>query len=103
MATWRAQCWLGSEVGYQDLEVQANTWSGAKSQLERIYGAEQIINLHEVNDSDSSSSGGGEIDGAGILVLAALAFIVLFWKYILIIGGIGIMIWGLMILFKSDY
>jgi hypothetical protein len=101
MATWRAQCWLGSEVGYQDLEVQANTWSGAKSQLERIYGAEQIINLHEVSDSDDYSSSGG-IDGAGILGLAVIAFIVLFWKYILIIGGIGIMIWGLMILLKSS-
>jgi hypothetical protein len=92
MATWRAQCWLGSESGYQDLEVQSNTWNGAKSQLERIYGAEQIINLHEVNDSDDSSSDGG-IDGGAILALLAVAFLVAAWKYILIIGGISLVIW----------
>ena len=92
MATWRAQCWLGSESGYQDLEVQSNTWNGAKSQLERIYGAEQIINLHEVNDSDDSSSDGG-IDGGAILALLAVVFLIAAWKYILIIGGISLVIW----------
>jgi hypothetical protein len=92
MATWRAQCWLGSESGYQDLEVQANTWNGAKSQFERIYGAEQIINLHEVNDSDDSSSDGG-IDGGAILALLTVVFLVAAWKYILIIGGISLVIW----------
>jgi hypothetical protein len=100
MATWRAQCWLGSEVGYQDLEVQANTWNGAKSQLERVYGAEQIINLHEVSDDDDYSSGGG-FDGAGMLVLAVIVFAIAAWKYILIFGGIALVIW-LLIRFAND-
>ena len=43
MATWRAECWLGSSAGRQTLEVQANTIHGAKEQLERVYGAEQKI------------------------------------------------------------
>lgn len=95
MATWRADCWLGSEVGYQDLEVQANTIQGAKSQLERIYGAEQIINLREVYDDDSSGSG-SSVDGAGILVILGIGLLVVAWKYILVLGIIGLAIWYFM-------
>jgi hypothetical protein len=69
MAIWRAKCWLGSSAGYQDLEVKANTLNGAKDQLERIYGAEQIINLREVRSSSGSSS---DSDGSGIVALVAL-------------------------------
>ena len=61
MGQWTAKCWLGSSSGYQQLTVKSNTWTGAKEQLERIYGAEQIINLEEVrgsNNTNSSSSGG---------------------------------------------
>lgn len=49
MATWQAKCWLGSATGYQTLEVQANSFSGAEQQLKRIYGAQQIINLRRVS------------------------------------------------------
>ena len=45
MATWQAKCYLGSANGYQELTVQSNTFHGAKEQLERIYGATQVINL----------------------------------------------------------
>jgi hypothetical protein len=72
MATWRAKCWLGSSAGYQDLEVQANTLNGAKEQLHRIYGAEQISNLREVSGGGSSLSSG---DSSGILWLAGVGFI----------------------------
>lgn len=71
MATWTAKCWLGQSAGYQQLEVQANTISGAKQQLERVYGAEQIINLHEVrNNSSGGSSGGssGSFEGSAVLI-----------------------------------
>jgi hypothetical protein len=49
MATWQAKCWLGSASGYQTLQVESNTFSGAQQQLRRIYGAEQIINLRQVS------------------------------------------------------
>ena len=68
MATWTAKCWLGSENGYQELQVQSNTINGAKAQLERIYGAEQIENLREVGS-------GGYSPGMGFGGLAGLAFI----------------------------
>jgi hypothetical protein len=78
MATYRAKCWLGSASGYQELEVQSNTLYGAKEQFERIYGAEQIINLREVRgDSNSSGSSldfGGTVGLIG-LVVAGWAFI----------------------------
>lgn len=68
---------MGSSVGYQELEVQANTLNGAKQQLERVYGAEQIVNLHQVSNSSSSSGGG---DGAGAIGLVGLA--VAAWAFV---------------------
>jgi hypothetical protein len=72
MATYRAKCWLGSSAGYQELDVQANTINGAKEQFERIYGAEQIINLREVRSGSNSSSESGDL--GGYLMLAAILF-----------------------------
>ena len=81
MATWRANCWLGSSAGYQELEVQANTLNGAKQQLERVYGAEQISNLREVRSGSSSSS--SDTDVTGYLIIGAGLFgiwlIVQYW------------------------
>ena len=79
MATWTAKCWLGSSSGYQELQVQSNTWHGAKEQLERIYGAEQIINLRELpSNSQSSFSGSGSsgIGLGGVIFLAAIVALV---------------------------
>jgi len=100
MGIWRAECWLGSKSGYQQLEVKANTWNGAKSQLERIYGAEQIINLQEVS-SASDSNDGAEISGGGALFVLFLLFVVAAWKYILIISAIAALIWGVIAIFKE--
>jgi hypothetical protein len=72
MATYRAKCWLGSASGYQELEVQANTSYGAKEQFERIYGAEQIINLREVRSGGNSSSDSGDV--GGYLIIGAILF-----------------------------
>lgn len=52
MATWRAKCWLGSSNGFQYLEVQSNTFNGARQQLINIYGAQQVINLHQVSGNN---------------------------------------------------
>lgn len=81
MATWRAECWLGSSAGRQTLEVQANTIHGAKEQLERVYGAEQISNLREVRSGSGSSLSSGDSSGAIWLIAAIfiLGFIVTYW------------------------
>jgi hypothetical protein len=90
MATWRAKCWLGSSAGYQELEVQANTLNGAKQQLERVYGAEQITNLREVR-SGSSSLGSAVNSGGTVMLLAALFVIWLIvkcWWIVIPVGAI---------------
>ena len=58
MATWRAKCWLGSANGFQYLEVQSNTVYGAREQLESVYGAQQVIDLHQVNSNNGRISSG---------------------------------------------
>jgi hypothetical protein len=90
MATWRAQCWLGSESGYQNLEVESNTFQGAEQQLRRIYGAEQIINLREVRSDGSSSS---IADIGGMLMLGAVLFVIwLFVEYFWIMTPLTVII-----------
>ena len=90
MGLWRAQCWLGSESGYQNLEVQSNTFQGAEQQLRRIYGAEQIINLREVRSGGSSSS---IADIGGMLMLGAVLFVIwLFVEYFWIMAPLTVII-----------
>jgi hypothetical protein len=97
VATWRAKCWLGSSSGYQELEVQSNTLNGAKEQFERIYGAEQIINLREVRSSgNSSSSDSGDV--GGYLILGAILFgiwlIVEYWWIVVpVVAILGLLVW----------
>ena len=101
MATYRAKCWLGSSSGYQELEVQSSTLHGAKEQFERIYGAEQVINLHEVRSNRSSSSS-DSTDIGGYLALGAVLFgiwlLVEYWWIVLpivvILGILIIMGWN---------
>jgi len=92
MAIFRAKCWLGSSSGYQDLEVKANTINGAKEQFERIYGAEQVVNLREVTGGSGGGSGDGlSIGGtAGLIGLVASVWVfVTFTPWILMsLGGI---------------
>ena len=91
MGLYRAKCWLGSSSGYQELEVQSNTLQGAKEQFQRIYGAEQIINLREVRgDSNSFGSGVGDVGGTvGLIGLVAVGWaFVTFTPWILMgLGG----------------
>jgi hypothetical protein len=77
MARWTAKCWLGSKSGYQQLEVQSNTLSGAEEQLKRIYGAQSIINLRQV--SNSSPSGGSDASMGLMVIIGAIFLAVTFW------------------------
>lgn len=93
MATWKAKCWLGSEVGYQNLEVDANTYQGADSQLRRIYGAEQVINLRK-SGGGSSLSDIGEMGGwmiLGMIIFVTWIIMEFWWIVIpvLAFGGLG--------------
>lgn len=74
---------MGSASGYVDIEVSAATYQGAKEQLERVYGATQIINLRQIPNTNTSSSSGSGDDGSGILALAVIGggiyLLVTFW------------------------
>ena len=95
MATYRAKCWLGSSSGYQELEVQSNTIQGAKEQFQRIYGAEQIINLREVRSGSSTSSSSGDV--GGYLVLGAILFgiwlLVEYWWIVVPVAAVCLIIY----------
>lgn len=76
---------MGSQSGYVDLEVSAATMNGAKEQMQRIYGAEQIINLREIHNRGGNSSSSS--DSGGVFALAV------------IVGGIylGITYWPIVL------
>jgi hypothetical protein len=79
MAQYRADVWLGSASGRQEVTVNANTSYGAKEQIMNIYDVEEneIRNLHQVS---GGGSGGSSIEGGGWLVgLVALGAV---WVYL---------------------
>jgi len=95
---WTAKCWMGSSSGYVDIEVNASSINGAKEQLERVYGAEQIVNLREIRSSGSGFGSGMDMDGtvAFLLVVVGLIILVSFWPFIL--GGATI--WAIYKIYK---
>ena len=97
MATWRAQCWLGSSGGYQDLEVQASTFQGAIQQFKRVYGAEQVISAHEVKNGRNGGGGSVSTSFSELLWFCLFLLAIAFWYIVipvaLIIGIIKLIIW----------
>jgi hypothetical protein len=90
MARYKAKCWLGSASGYQELEVQSSTNYGAEQQFKRIYGAEQVINLRRVSNSNTSIPT-PDISGygAGIVALVLLWLIIEYWWIIVPIASLA--------------
>lgn len=90
MGLWRGTAWLGSSAGRQQVEVRANTYSGAVEQVERIYGGEHISDLREVRESGGSSTGldFSDIGGSALLIglLLLLWVIIEYWSIILPVG-----------------
>lgn len=54
--TWTADCFMGSDVGWQEVTVQSNTVHGARKMIEQIYEPEFIQNLHEESDDEVGSA-----------------------------------------------
>ena len=95
MQTWKCMVRMPSNF-IQNIEVEAYTYSDAVSYAESSTGGKCInatpqwkSSVDEDDDNDQPAS----IDGAGILVLAVIGFVIFFWKYILIIGGIALLLW----------
>lgn len=92
MPQYRADVWLGSASGRQEITVSSNTSYGAKEQIMNLYGVEDndIRNLHKV--SGGSSSGGTSIEGGGWLI--GLFGILALWYFLtpwiaMLAGGAG--------------
>jgi hypothetical protein len=90
---WTAKCWMGSSSGFVDIEVSASTINGAKEQLQRVYGAEQITNLREVRNNSTSGSSGLDIDGTlgmvGLIAAACVLYAFTPWVLMLLGGAAG--------------
>jgi hypothetical protein len=72
MATWRAEVFVNSRVGRINTEVEAATFQGAKEQIYAKHGdVQQIVNLRQVSNSNSSASS-GSFDGGGTIALIGL-------------------------------
>jgi hypothetical protein len=87
---------MGSSSGFVDIEVSASTINGAKEQLQRVYGAEQITNLREIRNNSSSGSSGLDIDGTlgmvGLIAAACVLYAFTPWVLMLLGGAAGA--WG---------
>lgn len=86
---WTAECWMGSKSGYVDIEVNANTFGGAKEQLENVYGATRIRNLREISRNSSS---GDSVDlgtaGGAVVLIGVIYLFVTFMPWVLM-GALG--------------
>jgi len=71
MATWEAGIRINSEVGDQKVQVQANTATGAKEAIYRIYGTDDIWNLREMSGTkDGMAPDGWDfVQGVGAVAL----------------------------------
>jgi hypothetical protein len=69
MARYRADVWLGSNSGFQTVEINSSSINGVAEQIKSIYQVkpENIRNIRKVNAKDNSDS--ESFVGFGILVL----------------------------------
>lgn len=70
MAHYKAEVFLGSNSGYQTIEVNASSINGVTEQIQRLYNVppEYIRNVREVSNYTSSSEN-LDYSYGGILVL----------------------------------
>ena len=86
-----------------DAEASALGMTGAKKVLAstpKTYKDDVDDDYSSSSSSSSTSSDGG--DGAGFLVLGALFLLFYFWKFILLIGSIALVIWLLIRYLNRD-
>jgi hypothetical protein len=82
----------------QDAEAQALGMTGAQ----RVVVSNPKTYKDDVDDYSYTSSSPDGGDGAGFLVIGALFLIYMFWKFILLIGGIALVVWLLIKYLNRD-
>ena len=77
MANYRADVWMGSSTGRQRVQVQSNTWNGAREMIKRVYGPgikdTDIWNLEECDENGYGHYDHKPGDGSGAALLGAVA------------------------------
>lgn len=79
------------------IEVEAYTYSDAISIAESSTGGKctnATAQYRSYTNSDTESSN-ESISGGGILFVLLIAFVIAAWKYVLLIGGIALLMWWL--------
>ena len=80
----------------QTVSVEAYTHSDAVAFAESMTGGKcitAVIDNSYSSDDSSSAQSSSEISGAGVLGLLLIVFVIAAWKYILLFGGIALLIW----------
>ena len=93
MARYRAKCWFGSNIGMQEMEVNSATSHGAVDMLKRVYGAQQVYNVHQIREGSNSGGGSSSFSGIGGLSLVALIAAVMFAPWVLMTVGGAVGTW----------
>jgi hypothetical protein len=83
----------------QTVRVEAYTHSDAVAFAESMTGGKCITavidNSYSSDDEDTNNSG-SSMDGGFIFLVLIVVFLVYAWKWILLIGAIAALIWGIM-------
>jgi hypothetical protein len=99
--TTRWRCTVKTPSNWlQTVYVEAYSNVDAVSAAEHSTGGKCIMATPEFNtsssdDSEHNASSSSEIDGGSVLGFIAVLFLIVAWKYILLIGGIAFLIWGI--------
>ena len=84
----------------QTVRVEAYTHSDAVAFAESMTGGKCIMavldNSYSSDDNESSSGSSSEIDGGFVLLALGAFLLIAAWKYVLVIGIIGLGIWLLL-------
>jgi hypothetical protein len=103
MARYQADVWLGSASGRQRVYVNSNTWNGAREQIKTIYHVNDgdIWNLYESQDNSGDRNDSSSTSLGSIAILGLIILIFSFWKYILVLGIVSLIIWIAYLVFKE--
>ena len=91
MPRYRAQAYMGPSIGTQTVEVDSASIGGATDQMKRIYGAQQIIGIHEVRQNRNNNTEHSASSGPGSLLLIALVASIFWapWIFMAVGGTVG--------------
>ena len=95
MQEWKCMVRMPSNF-IQTFEVDAYTRSDAITYIESSTGGKCINatpQYRSIGDDSDSETNSSSIDGGGILFLLVIVFCIAAWKYLLLFGGLALLLW----------